>query len=101
MNKVFHRPSGPAPDSAAALRPPGQSGPLAGSSARPSAGGTAGCGSSCWSGPVPCAAPAAGTPPPPGSCRASPPSPPAARPLHPVDDEKERGKQEFNVSSTR
>ena len=53
------------------------------SSALPFAGGTAGCGSSCWSGPVPSAAPAAGTPPPPGSCLAPPPSPPAARPLHP------------------
>lgn len=57
----------------------------AGSSALPFAGGTAGCGSSCWSGPVPSVAPAAGRLPPPGSCPESPPSRPAARQLHPEE----------------
>lgn len=61
-------PLGPAPDRVEALRQHVRSELHADSSVLPCAGGTEGSGSSCWSGPVPCVVPGAGTPPPPGNC---------------------------------
>lgn len=82
-NERTNKPSGPAPDRGEALHRRVRSEPRASSSARPCEGGTEGSGSSCWNGPVPCGVPGAGTPPLPGSCLESPPSPHATRPLHP------------------